>query len=149
MTPREVRIELGVDALATRLGLDAPGNDATVQIISPVRLTRTGMAVRLVHTDGRAATSGTPDPALVKLILQARTWWARLATGETDMSTIARTEGINDSWVSRVVRLNFLALTLIDQILAGIQPARLTATALLGSRIDADWNCQREVIFDR
>ncbi len=149
VTPREVRIELAVDTLAKRLGLDAPGNDATVQIISPVGLTRTGIAVRLVHTDGRAATSGTPDPALVKLILQARTWWARLATGETDMSTIARTEGINDSWVSRVVRLNFLAPTLIDKILAGTQPARLTARALLRSEIPMSWNHQREVIFDR
>ncbi len=93
------------------------------------------MAVRLVHTDGRAATSGTPDPALVKLILQARTWGARLATGETDMSTIARTEGINDSWVSHVVRLNFLAPALVDEILAGTQPARLTARALLARRL--------------
>lgn len=65
--------------------------------------------MRLVHTDGRAATTGMPYPGLVKLILQARTWRARLATGETDMTTIARTEGINDSWVSRVVRPNFLA----------------------------------------
>lgn len=39
--------------------------------------TRAGMAVRLVHTDGRAATSGTPDPALVDQIA-ARTQPARL-----------------------------------------------------------------------
>ncbi len=147
-TSREVRVELLISALAAKLGLETPGEDATVQLTSPVRLTRTGMAVRLVHTNGTAATAGTPAPALVKHILQAREWWSRLATGETDITTIAKVEGINKSWVSRVVRLNFLAPKLVDEILAGTQPARLTTRSLVSAEIPTDWNRQREAVFE-
>lgn len=69
-----------------------------------------------------------PDSALVKLLVLARRWWARLATAEIDIATLARAEGVNDPWVSRVVRLNFLAPQIVDAILAGTQPATLNAT---------------------
>lgn len=69
-----------------------------------------------------------PDSALVKLLVLARRWWARLATAEIDIATLARAEGVNDSWVSWVVRLNFLAPQIVDAILAGTQPATLNAT---------------------
>ena len=64
------------------------------------------------------ATSRKPDPALIKLIRQAPVWWAGLATGATDITTIAKTEMVKDSSVSRVVRLNVLAPRLVDDILA-------------------------------
>lgn len=147
-TPRKVQVELSIGALASELGLEAPGEDATAQLTAPVRLTRTGMAVRLVHTNGTAATAGTPSSALVKHILQAREWWSRLATGETDITTIAKTEGLSKSWVSRVVRLNFLAPELVDEILAGTQPARLTTRSLVSAEIPTEWNCQREAVFE-
>ena len=84
--PRAVHIELALDHLAASLELAPPAN-ATLQLVSPVRLTRTGMAVRLVHSSGKAATAGTPDPGLVKLLLKARegsvrpTWQAGHSAG--------------------------------------------------------------------
>ena len=112
-----------------------------------IRLTRTGMAVRLVHSNGTAATAGTPSPGLVKHLLQAREWWSLLASGGTDITTIATTEGLNKSWVSRVVRLNFLAPEIVEAILKGEQPARLTADSLaLISPLPIIWSEQRDVI---
>ena len=148
-TPREVHVELSIDTLASRLGLAAPGEGSTLQLIAPVRLTRTGMAVRLVHSNGTAATAGTPSPGLVKHLLQAREWWSLLASGETDITTIATTEGINKSWVSRVVRLNFLAPQLVEEILAGNQPARVTTRSLVSAEIPTDWNFQRAAVFEQ
>ena len=131
-------------ALRLAIPTDAP---PTITLNSNVRLTRTGLAVRLVHSNGRAATAGTPDPALVKLLVQARQWWAKLATGETDIATISRTEGVNSSWVSRVVRLNFLAPQIVDAILDGTQPAALTATTLVSADLALDWSQQIETLL--
>lgn len=147
--PREVGIELSTSALASalRLQLSMPCA-ATIALTSPVRLTRTGRAVRLVHSNAKPATAGTPDQALIKLLLKAREWWARLADGKTDMATIARDEGINDSYVSRVVRLNFLAPKLIEDILAGNQPAMLSAAKLKAADLPVEWNRQLRLAAD-
>jgi site-specific DNA recombinase len=147
-TRSEIEIELSTAELAKALRLNiTPDRSSLIPLIAKVRLTRTGRAVRLVHSSGKAATAGTTDPALVKLILQARRWWVRLASGEADITKIAETEQVNDSWVSRVIRLNFLAPQLIEEILAGSQPARLTATSLLGTTLPIEWDEQREAIF--
>jgi hypothetical protein len=97
----------------------------------PVRLARSGMAVRLIHTGGNAPAATLPDPALVKLLVKARGWWAKLASGEMDITALAAAEGANDSYVSRVVRLAFLAPDIVDAILAGKQRASVNATAVI------------------
>ncbi|MDG2005036.1 MAG: hypothetical protein P8J20_17060 [Novosphingobium sp.] len=118
--------------------------DGTLALTSSVRLTRTGRAVRLIHRNGRPATAGTPDPGLVQLLIHARSWWAQLGTGELDIAAIARNEKVNDSWVSRVVRLNFIAPQLVEAILSGTQPATLNAASLRSADWPIEWNRQLE-----
>jgi hypothetical protein len=45
-------------------------------------------------------------------------------------SRLAKREGLNDSYVRRLVRLAFLSPTIIEAICAGWQPADLTAQGL-------------------
>ncbi|MGN6497822.1 MAG: hypothetical protein ACTHK5_10875 [Tsuneonella sp.] len=99
ITPAEVRIDLAADALTHALSLEEPEEPTqAISLVTRVRLTRTGRAVRLIDTKGNAATAGTPDPGLVALLVTARRWWARIATGEMDIATLCREEGVNDSW---------------------------------------------------
>lgn len=147
--PREVAIELSTSALTSAFRVQLPNNaNATIAFTSPVRLIRTGRSVRLVSSTGKSATAGTPDQALIRLLLKAREWWARLADGRTDIATIARDEGINDSYVSRVVRLNFLAPQLLEEILAGTQPAMLSAARMKAADLPAEWNRQLRLAAD-
>jgi site-specific DNA recombinase len=119
-----------------------PGLRETILLTSPVRLTRTGRAVQLVQRNGRPVTSGTPDPGLIELLRKGRGWWQQLQTGTIDIATIAREEQVNDSWVSRLVRLNFLAPALVESVLDGTQPATLTAASLRTAELPIDWNEQ-------
>jgi DNA invertase Pin-like site-specific DNA recombinase len=145
---RAIDIALKCEPLAKALGVTLPADvEPTIKLTSQVRLTRTGLAVRLVHSDGRAATSGTPDPALVNLLVTSRRWWSHLATGETDIAMLARSERVNDSWVTRVVRLRFLAPQIVNAILTGIQPVSLTATTLVGAELPLEWNQQIEALL--
>jgi site-specific DNA recombinase len=96
VSPHELRIELSGAALGLRLGLGAE-DAAPVVLTSQLRLSRSGLALRLVHTDGRPAVPNSVDAGLVALLQRARTWWDRLAQGDIDIAAIAREEQVNDS----------------------------------------------------
>jgi site-specific DNA recombinase len=139
-----ISIELSVSSLCNAFAIEPQANaPATLTITASVRLTRTGRAIRLVQRDGRPATQGKPDTGLIELLRKGKSSWQQLQTGEIDIATIARNEKVNDSWVSRLVRLNFLAPPIVEAILAGTQPATVTAASLRSADLPIDWNQQK------
>jgi site-specific DNA recombinase len=147
--PDRVEMEVSTQMLATTLGGEQePDAPPSLTLSAQVRLARSGMAVRLIHTGGNAPAATLPDPALAKLLVKARGWWAKLASGEMDITALAAAEGANDSYVSRVVRLAFLAPDIVDAILTGKQRASVNATAVIAKNsVDIDWRAQREVFL--
>jgi hypothetical protein len=88
--------------------------------------------MRLVHASGSGVTA-TANGSLVRLILKARRWWSILKSGEIDVSTLAARENVQAGYVTRVLRLAFLAPAVVEAILAGtirtgVDGAALTAT---------------------
>jgi DNA invertase Pin-like site-specific DNA recombinase len=148
---RQISIELSKQQLCQTLAI-VPEPEAiaatlgSITLVSPVRLTRTGRSVQLVQHNGRPATMGRPDAGLVALLRKARTWWLQLQSGEIDITTIARNEKVNDSWVSRVVRLNFLAPAIVDAILAGSQPTTISAASLRSADLPISWDEQKALL---
>ncbi|MFD0850182.1 recombinase family protein [Sphingosinicella xenopeptidilytica] len=141
--PHELTVELSVTALSAALVVEHPaGAQTSIPLRSPVCLTRTGRAIRLVQRDGRPVSQAKPDPGLIELLRKGRGWWKLLQTGAIDIATIARDEKVNDSWVSRLVRLNFLAPAIVEAILAGTQPSSVSATSLRTANLPIDWNEQ-------
>ena len=141
--PDEVAVELSVTALCAALAVEvSAGTQTSIPLTSPVRLTRTGRTIRLVQRDGRPVSQGRPDPGLVELLRKGHSWWQQLQTGMIDIASIAREEKVNDSWVSRLVRLNFLAPAIVEAILAGTQPASVSATSLRTASLPIDWDEQ-------
>lgn len=137
-------IELSAEALVKRPKLEQDNRTRAdvISFVAKVRLTRTGRALRLVHSKGPAATAGTPDPNLVALLVTARRRWDRITTGETDIAILSRDEGVNGSWMSRVIRINFLSPRIINAILTGVQPVNLTARWLRRNDLPLDWDEQ-------
>lgn len=124
----------------------APGAPATLMLTSEVRLTRTGRAMRLVQNDGAGIGEARPDPTLVRLALKARGWWSELRAGEIDVPSLARREGLTPSYFTRVLRLAFLAPSVIEAIIAGTQRASVTGGTLTTPNvIPACWKEQREM----
>ncbi|WBY16387.1 recombinase family protein [Erythrobacteraceae bacterium WH01K] len=136
-----IEIALSGLALLARLGYAAE-ESCRVVLKSEVKLSRSGRALRLVQADGKPATLASADPGLVQLLVRARKWWARLSSGEADIATIARDEKVNDSWISRVVRLNFLAPAIVDAILSGSQPIAVSAATLRSADLPTRWDEQ-------
>jgi hypothetical protein len=86
-----------------------------------------------------------PDPALIKAIVRAHTWWEQLSSGAVaGTGEIARAEGLARSYVSRVLRLAFLDPEITREILDGRQPPSLTAWRLIEDRaLPLMWQDQR------
>jgi len=140
-----------VQALADMLHVPvAPDAPAAVTLISEVRLTRTGRAVRLIQSDGSGVGETSPDPTLVKLLVKARRWWSALKTGEVDVATLAKQEGLTGSYIARVVRLAFLSPAVVDAILVGAQCAKIDGETLTASgAIPVNWAEQQALFLPR
>jgi site-specific DNA recombinase len=64
------------------------------------------------------------------------------------MVGIAKGNGVGKQYVSRLVRLAFLAPEMVERIAAGRQPPEVTAQALRTGRFDVpvDWVAQRRAL---
>ena len=112
----------------------------------PMRIQKRGVEMRLIIPAIALPSKG--DPTLVKVIARARAWWRDLETGAMpSIVAIARRDGITEGYVGNLLPLAFLAPSVIEEIIAGIHPASLTAEALV-KHIDLplDWDLQRTVL---
>ena len=139
------RLELVIDVEALAAKLDVPRQaeaPASVTHRASTRLTRTGHTLKLIDVRGVSAAP-TPDPTLTRLLAQAHQWWTELARGETDIAKLSRRENVSASWMTRVVRLAFLAPHITGAILDGRARADLEGRALLATdAISPDWQEQ-------
>lgn len=138
-------IQFASDQLASILNLKAktprPGE---FEVRCNARFTRTGRVVRLVQEDGSTAMSDGVDLTLVRLIMQAREWWARISDDGLEPSALAAEQGVSVSYIVRVMRLAFLAPSVVEAALQGRLRAGIESTTLLDIRaIDLSWDKQK------
>ena len=74
-------------------------------------------------------------------------WQSLLDTGAmASGSAIARAEGLDPSTVNELLRLTLLAPDIIEQLMAGRQPRRLTLMWFQRNPLPVDWLAQRAII---
>jgi hypothetical protein len=130
---------------SARLGEDDRERYLAVSTI-PARLKRTGIEMRLVVDDGSEPEN--VDPVLVRLLLRAHAIRVRLFEEPSLLlKEIAAEEGISSSYITRLLRLAFLAPDIVTAILNGRHPPQLTANRLMDdTRLPLDWTAQRELL---
>jgi hypothetical protein len=83
------------------------------------------------------------DSALVKAVVRAHRWRQMIESGKYGSSAeLAKAEKVNDSYLSRILRLTLIAPDIIEKILAGRQPTTLQLDELL-KPLPAAWSQQR------
>ncbi len=87
------------------------------------------------------------DGALVKAVVRAHRWRHMLEGGEYSSSAeLAKAEKVNDSYLSRILRLTLIAPDIIEAILSGRQPRSLQLDDLL-KPLPAAWEQQRSELL--
>ena len=122
-----------------------PSDEDIFTIETTARLTRSGRALRMIQADS-SLIRPTIDLTLVRLIVKARDWWQRLQQVRGLMvSTIAEQEGVNHSYVTRVLRLAFLSPHAVQAIIDCRQPVWMDSGALCApDAIASDWAQQKQ-----
>ncbi len=122
------------------------GRTATVSI--SVSFLQRGGRKQILSPAGAAPWSPAPrvDSALLKAVARAHRWRQMIETGKYASSAeLAKAEEVNDSYVSRILRLTLLAPDIIEAILTGRQPSTLQLDELL-KPLPAAWNGQRSTL---
>jgi len=111
-----------------------------------MQLKRRGVELRLVINGGASASRKT-DQSLLKAVARAHCWFDDLVRGRS-MVEIARRNQVGKQYVSRLIRLAFLAPEVVELIVAGRQPPELTAQALRSGRLDipVEWAAQKRAL---
>ena len=125
----------------------AKGDDL-YELSVPISLRYRGRELKLV-IDGDMTGRATPDNLpLIRAIVRAQAWMGELTSGRArSTGDIAKTEGLTSSYVTRVMRLAFLAPDITTAILDGRQPPDLTAQKLLrGIELPHTWEDQRTAL---
>jgi len=114
----------------------------------PLRVRRRGIEMRLVI----GGSSGSPpriDSTILKATARARRWFDDLVSGrEASMVEIGQRESVGQRYVSRMIRLAFLAPAIVERIVEGRQPPELTAQFLSTGRGDLplSWQAQEKLL---
>jgi hypothetical protein len=103
--------------------------------------------MRLVQPNG-STLDANANSSLIGLLAKARRWWALLRLGEMDIRSLAGAEGVQPSYVTRLVRLAFLTPAVVDAILAGTVLPHVDGKLLtLGDGIQPIWSEQRAAML--
>jgi hypothetical protein len=105
-------------------------SDGSLTVTVPIRIKRRGLrkAVILPDGDGLQYRPWDSSPTPLQLALaRGHRWLAMLESGEAgSMKEIARREGVDDSYVSRMVNLTTLAPDIVVAILDETLPPEVT-----------------------
>ncbi|RDE09934.1 recombinase family protein [Pelagibacterium lacus] len=130
--PGAITLSLDSQKIAGLLGFDSgiTSPSSPLELTVPVRLKRSGLAMRLILPGGEHAASRVDDK-LIKAIARAHGWWAELMDNpQLGIADLAARHGITQSWATRMLRLAFLDPAIVELILDGKAPAHLTLGAL-------------------
>ena len=124
--------------------LSADGNILHIHI--PMQLRRRGGKKVIVTGDGVVPEPGpaqavTEDP-LVRALIKARRWQKMLEAGEAStIKDLAEKEGVDRTYMARLLKLNILSPLIVERILTGDYPDSVSLETLrLG--IPLDWDEQ-------
>lgn len=121
----------------------------TLRVHIPLTLRNRGGRPRILPPkEIEVAMDRGQDVRLLRAIGRAWTWRRRLERGDvTTIADLARAEGISDRYVSRVIRLAWLAPSVLERLVLRREPTVLSIFDLCGVA-ELPWLEQPERVFD-
>jgi site-specific DNA recombinase len=156
--PDRIEIEASKTELRTVLTGDHPAStrrsepghqrrhpDDVIRLAVDARIKRCGIEIRLVVPPG--STGETPAhlvPSLLKAVARGHDWYQRIV-GSTagGRRSLSRQTGLDDRYVSRILKCGFLAPDIVEAILDGQQPADFSLERLR-NQLPLSWIEQRK-----
>lgn len=122
--------------------------DKTIRVVIPLTVRRkNGRPKILPPADLAPAEVRTQDAHVLRAIARAWSWRRRLECGEAStIQDIATAEKVTDRYVSRMMRLAYLAPDVLEKLLIHRMPPALSLNDLIVVA-ELPWADQIEVVF--
>ncbi|MGK0674565.1 MAG: site-specific recombinase resolvase [Halothiobacillaceae bacterium] len=118
--------------------------DGTLETFVPLTLRRRGVRRLVQH---QAEDRDAHDSTLIEGMARAFHWQRLLDSGAMSSgSAIARAEGLHHSVVNELLRLTLLAPDIVEMLMAGRQPRRMSLIWFQRNPLPVDWAAQREIV---
>jgi site-specific DNA recombinase len=131
-------IKLNHEALVNHLSINQDDLDHEyLSFEQPVTFQRRSNGTKMVW----ATYKSEPNHALIRAIVQARSWVEKLKAGKS-VTDITASEGISEGRLSKRIRLAFLSPKLVTAILDGTTGQELTIKKLSSKDIPLNWEEQ-------
>jgi hypothetical protein len=137
------QIGLCLDASALSGELAVPAHDlhpGLLSITAPFDLRRRGVETKIIS----GARQPAPDPYLRSMLIRAHGWIRELKAG-TQLSRIARRDGVPESFIRTRAQIAFLSPRVQSAILKGTQPPELSLKRLVSVTLPLDWGEQERM----
>jgi hypothetical protein len=132
-------IKIDHEALVNHLGINTDDLDHDyLSFEQPVTFQRRSNGTKMVW----ASYKSEPNHALIRAIVQSRTWVEKLKAGKS-VSDITASEGISEGRLWKRIRLAFLSPKLVTAILDGTTNQELTINKLSAKDIPLNWEEQK------
>lgn len=120
----------------------------TVTLHVPFRVVKRGGRKEMVLPPGPSPERPWVDNTLIKALARAFRWKRMLESGEfATITELAAREGIAPPYLTRVLRLSLLAPDIVELILDGRHPRKMSVETLR-EQIKVDWDEQRAVFLE-
>jgi DNA invertase Pin-like site-specific DNA recombinase len=153
VTIKEDAVVLTIDqeALAAMLEVAHDAlSEEPISISQASSIVRNGRSTKLIIGSVNV-TEPRVDQAMVDQLRQGHRWWQMLVTGTvSSITSLANTERVDASEISRTITLAFLDPSITRMILKGTQPPALTLDALRRARpLLVNWTEQRQLLLGK
>jgi hypothetical protein len=122
----------------------------TIRVVIPLTIRRRNGRPRILPPDDIDCTDAGPaqDPHVIRALARAWSWRRKLDKGEiSTIQDIATAEQISDRYVSRVLRLAYLAPTVLERLLVHRRRSALSIKDLTAAA-EHPWFAQGKIVFD-
>jgi hypothetical protein len=132
LTQTGLRVTINLPAVSVGAG---PRDGIALSHFLPMTMRRRGVELRLI-LDGRADEQRQVDPALLKALARARSWFEDVASGRaSSLAEIARRERLRKRYVARLTKLAFIAPAIAEAIAEGRMPIGVNLQMLMDGRV--------------
>lgn len=138
----EITAQLAAIDVTTKTQCELTHDEGGVRIVAKADLS-TPLNDRSVVGGERASEPGT-DRALLRAVVMARVWARSLSEpGAPSLQAFADREGVSSVYAGQILPLAYLAPDLVEAIVDGRQPGRMTLAGLIAHALPHDWPAQR------
>lgn len=137
-------ITIETAALLRRLGIETAETCDPIIITAPAQKIRRGIETRLILESGPSIER---DERLIALLTEARSLGREVDDNpDRTITDLAKQAGRCRKRMAQLVRLNWLAPDIVQAIVDGRQPAKLTTSTLLDVELPIAWTEQRVLL---